>query len=322
MMRWMFAVLTGLTVFASAQDDTFTNPVFDRDFPDPDVLQVGDVYYAYATNTPGYNIQVAHSPDLVDWTLIGDALPGLPRWAVQSFGYAWAPEVTTFDGEAYLMYFTARYATDAGGRQCLGLAMSDVPEGPFRHVGDEPFVCQTDRGGSIDASTFVDEDGTPYLLWKNDGNASGTQSWLWLQELTPDGLELLGDPVPLITADQVWEGVLVEAPTLWEHDGRYYLFYSANAYDSPQYTVGYAVADSIHGPFEKPRSRPILATSIPAGVVGPGGQDIVIGPDGQTWLLYHAWASGGYRNLHLSKLVWEDGTPRVEGAHLDPQPKP
>ncbi|HEV2124604.1 MAG TPA: glycosyl hydrolase, partial [Chloroflexota bacterium] len=32
------------------------NRILNRDFPDPDVLQVGEVYYAYATNAGGANI--------------------------------------------------------------------------------------------------------------------------------------------------------------------------------------------------------------------------------------------------------------------------
>src|SRR5215208_3639572 len=72
---------------------TFTNPVLDQDFPDPDVLKVNDVYYAYATNANDLNIQSARSTDLVHWEVLGDALPALPDWAVQTFGWAWAPEV-------------------------------------------------------------------------------------------------------------------------------------------------------------------------------------------------------------------------------------
>ena len=29
---------------------------------------------------------------------------------------------------------------------------------------------------------------------------------------------------------QPWEGAVVEAPFLWENDGTFYLFYSANSY--------------------------------------------------------------------------------------------
>src|SRR5437868_4514274 len=70
----------------AAPAGTYTNPVLARDFPDPDVLKVGDTYYAYATNSDNLNIQTVRSTDLVHWDLVGDALPRLPAWAVQKFG--------------------------------------------------------------------------------------------------------------------------------------------------------------------------------------------------------------------------------------------
>ena len=57
------------------------------------------------------------------------------------------------------------------------------------------------------------------------------------------------------------EGVLVEAPTLWKHDGKYYLFYSANAYNNPRYAMGYAVSDNLLGPYRK-APQPLLKTDV------------------------------------------------------------
>lgn len=297
---------------------TFTNPVFDRDFPDPDVLQAGGSYYAYATNSSSMNIQVARSDDLVTWRLIKDALPVLPQWAVKSFGWVWAPEVTTdARGENYLMYFTARYAIGSDGAQCIGVAIAGQPEGPFRSRAEKPLICQLGQGGSIDAASFVDDDGARYLLWKNDGNAGGGQSWLYIQRVSDNGLSLLGEPTRLITADQAWEGILVEAPTLWKQAGKYYLFYSANDYTSPRYAIGYAVATNVLGPYEKP-AQALLSTNLSAGVVGPGGQDIIQAPDDRTWILFHSWTSGGYRNLHLAPLAWDNGIPGVANLSKEP----
>ncbi len=303
---------------------TFRNPVLDQDFPDPDLLRVGEQYYAYATNAGTFNIQVARSDDLVQWELLGDALPSLPRWADPAFGSVWAPEVTTSaEGDPYVMYFTARYRmAEGGGRQCIGVATSDEPDGPFRSPAPEPLVCQIELGGSIDPSTFTDDDGSRTLLWKNDGNCCGVPTALYLQAISADGLTLQGEALPLLYRDQGWEGGLIEAPTLWKQEGRYYLFYSANDYASPRYAIGYAVADSLWGPYEKPRARPFLETSLPGGLVGPGGQDIVLDPDGDPWLLYHAWAPGGYRHLRLDPLHWQDGLPRLPPPSRDPQPAP
>lgn len=301
---------------------TFTNPVLDQDFPDPDVLLVDGVYYAYATNTGSTNIQVARSTDLVHWEVLPDALPRLPEWASQEFGYAWAPEVfQRAETPRFVMYFVARLPIGSGGVQCIGVATSDKPEGPFESTNPEPFICQTDDGGSIDASTFKDDDGLLYVLWKNDGNSRGSRTWIYIQKVSADGLTLEGEPEQLIVADQPWEGILVEAPTLWKKDGQYYLFYSANAYNDQRYAVGYAVASDILGPYEKVPG-PFLKTNIGAGIVGPGGQDIVIGPRGGLWMLYHGWAPDGYRRLYLAPLTWENGVPQVTPDGKNPLPLP
>jgi arabinan endo-1,5-alpha-L-arabinosidase len=161
-------------------------PVIDRDFPDPDVLRVGETYFAYATNSSRINLQVARSSNLMNWELLPDAMPALPSWAVKRFGYVWAPEVTISpDGDLFILYFTARYALRQGGTQCIGVATSLQPEGPFQPV-EHPLICQIEQGGSIDAASFEDG-GERYLLWKNDGNSVGGQSWIYIQQLSGMG---------------------------------------------------------------------------------------------------------------------------------------
>ena len=60
-------------------------------------------------------------------------------------------------------------------------------------------------------------------------------------------LQLAGEPSVVISNDQPWEGNVVEAPFMWQQDERYYLFYSGNTYKTPDYGVGYAVADRPEG---------------------------------------------------------------------------
>ncbi|HEU5015659.1 MAG TPA: glycoside hydrolase family 43 protein [Roseiflexaceae bacterium] len=301
----------------------FANPVIDQDFPDPDILKVGDTYYAYATNANSMHIQTAKSTDLVQWSMLGDALPKLPSWASQTFGLTWAPEVTTYDdGKTFVMYFVSR--DTASDKQCIGAATSDKPQGPFTAAGDKPFICQPDQGGSIDPSSFADTDGTRYVLWKNDGNCCGKTTYLYIQNVSADGLTLAGEPTQLIKNDQSWEGNLIEAPTLWKHGNKYYLFYSANDYAGIKYAVGYAVADAPTGPYTKPSTKPVLATDMKHGAgIGPGGQDIVVGPHGQTWIVYHSWnPTVDYRRMQIDRLDWNGDTPVVNGPSKQPQPKP
>ncbi len=315
------AATAGPTAVPTPGPGEFANPVINQDFPDPDLLKVGETYYAYATNFGSRNIQVARSADLVTWEILSDALPFLPEWATP--GFTWAPEVTlAANGKTLVMYFTAR--DTVSGKQCIGAATSATPEGPFQPAGDAAFICQVELGGSIDASSFVDQDDARYVLWKNDGNCCGQDTWLHIQPVSADGLTLEGQPAQLIKQDQAWEGNLVEAPMLWKQNGKYYLFYSANNYAGADYAVGYAVADAALGPYKKAQN-PLLVTSTARGaILGPGGQDIVLDKDGETWIVYHSWEprSITYRQMNIDELAWEEDRLVVKGPDAIPQPAP
>jgi len=291
---------------AVPEADSF-EPVLDRDFPDPDVLLVDGLYYAYATNDATSNVQVATSPDLTSWTTLPDAMPELPPWVDP--GDTWAPEVTQLGPTSFVLYFTAHDA--AADAQCIGVAAADDPAGPFVAVGDGMLVCPTADGGAIDASTFEDRDGTRMLLYKNDGNCCGLDTWISMVLLSADGLSLAGEPVRLIQQDQAWEGDLVEAPTMVVRDDRYVLFYSANRYFGPDYAIGYATADSLAGPWSKSGEPWLTSDMTEYDIIGPGGQDVV----GDSMVL-HGWDSYlTYRALYTIPLTWADGLP------VAPQPR-
>jgi beta-xylosidase len=318
---------TAVPATATPDIPTFQNPVINRDFPDPGILQVGDTYYAYSTNASGRNVPVATSTDLINWDFLNDAMPSLPSWAQLGGSYVWAPEVMEIDGR-YNLYFTARDKT--ADRQCIGVAVADAPEGKFKDESDAPLICQVEEGGSIDASPFRDADGTLYLYWKNDGNCCSQPTYIYVQEMSEDGLTLVGEPTRLVRNDRAWERHVVEAPTMWLQDGAYYLFFSANNYAGPEYAVGYAYCESAVGPCEDAPENPILSSAMeaPPLVVGPGHQTILRDKDGELWLAYHAWqvttsgTRGDSRFMWLDRLVWEDGTPDVLGPTTAEQPIP
>jgi beta-xylosidase len=287
----------------------YANPVYDQNFADPFVLATGEGYLAFSTNGPVGKIQTLRSSDLVEWEQVGDALPRLPSWSTP--GKVWAPEVAEHAEDEYLLYYTT--AHDASGRQCVSVAVASKPEGPYVDDSTEPLICQPDEGGSIDASPFADADGTRYLYWKNDGNAIGVDTWLYAQRLTPDGLRLTGERHRLFKQDLPWEGSLVEAPFMLLRDGKYHMFYSANAYDKADYAVGHAACDSAIGPCRK-SGDPILSTTDDAA--GPG-HNMVLQKDGRYWFVYHAWdpaavgADPPGRTMWISELSWDGDTPVV-----------
>jgi beta-xylosidase len=308
-------------VNVSGTDRTYTNPVYRGDSPDPQAIRVGETWILFHTNSRGLNVPVMTSPDLVDWTPAGEAMPRLPDWADP--GRTWAPEVLALAPDRFVLYYTA--AARGAGRQCIGRAVATEPLGPYRDQSSAPLVCQPELGGSIDASPFRDTDGSLYLLWKSDGNAIGVDTWLYAQRLTDDGLRLTGEPTRLLKQTERWEGNIVEAPFCWRHDGRLLLFFAANAYDTNTYGEGYAVCESPLGPCVKATENPILHSTGAAS--GPGHASMVE-KDGRTWLLYHAWPPGAEgsadagRQLWLDEVTWVDGKPRVAGPSTNPRPRP
>ena len=279
------------------------SPVHAADFADPFVLRTAGRYYAYATNVGDINVQVMSSPDLVRWEHLGDALPEVPAWA--SSGFTWSPSVLERHGR-YVLYYTVRHRES--GLQSISVATGDSPTGPFVDTSSGPFMFQRALGGSIDPSPFVDADGFAYLLWKSDDNALHRPSSLWGCLLADDGLSLAGDPVRLLGHDRGWEVPLIEAPSMVRVHDTYFLFYSANWWESSRYAIGYATSESPLGPCVKATKwRPWMAGDLDAH--GPGGQEFFTDGDGQLWMAYHAWmggsvgyAGGGGRALWLSKV--------------------
>ncbi len=250
------------------------------------------------------------SPDLVAWTAHGHIFPAghWPSWATADF---WAPEIHKV-GTHYVAYFSAR-STD--GQLCIGAASSSSALGPFTDLG-QPLIQESSMG-LIDASEINAADGTPYVLWKEDGNAVGKPTPIHGQKLATDGLSLVGTPATLITNDQAWEGAVTEAPFMVSHGGDYYLFYSGNSYANASYALGVATAASPLGPFTK-AAAPIVVTA--GAWVGPGHSAVVDTPAGDTYMVYAAWDSGCVNTAGCGRLVltdaifWQGGWPAVPFA--------
>jgi beta-xylosidase len=284
-------------------------PVIERNFPDPDLMTVGDDYYAYSTQgrygDTFVHVPVQHSTDLTgDWTPDGDALPVLPPWAgtdQHGHGDVTAPEVSVRSDGRYLLYFVARAA--GRGVLCIGAAISDSPTGPF-HPGAAPVICQPTAIDSIDPQVFTEADGSRYLLY-----ASGqVHTSIWMQRLSSDGLLVVGPAVPLIKADRPEEANIVEAPALVKRDGQYVLFYSGNRFDSGRYFINYATSKSLTGPFVKHCGELLNRDTLGGRFSDPGGQSVVY--DGKRQhLVFHASTGARRRSMFVVGLGWDGARP-------------
>lgn len=288
-------------------------PVIRRSFADPAVIKAGDSYYAYGTNA-GVNMPVEIAPTVTGpWErLPGDGFAQLPAWAAA--GRTWAPEVVPprSGNGRYLLYFSARVKNRE--LQCIGVATSTSPAGPFIPLEGGPLVCPAELGGVIDASSFIDRDGARYLLYKTDARSKAA---IYLVRLSPDGLYLAGPPRKLIGrgAD---DPVLVESPALLYRGGKYVLMYSAGWYFQTNYQTRYAVASSLNGPYVK-APAPVQSTGAYGGKVkGPGGASVVTDAAGDH-LVFHGILEfhGGSkvtRGMYVASLGWEGSRPVLRGV--------
>ena len=152
--------------------------------------------------------------------------------------------------------------------------------------------------------------------------------------LAPDLLSLAGDPVLLTTPEGSWETrsgdwQWNEGPAVVFHDGRYYLYYSVNAYWMSEYSVDVAVSDHVLGPYEKQDPCPLLGPVYENGtltVSGPGHNSFVTIGD-ELFTAYHTHTylqnPSGNRQLCLDRAGFHtDGTAFLSGPTLAPQLRP
>jgi hypothetical protein len=284
---------------------------FPYDFADPFVIDTPSGWYGYSTNGGGGHIQLIRSTDLRRWEWLGEALPTLPAWADRN--RTWAPTVLPRAG-GYVLYYAVRHRDS--GHQCLSLATSSRPEGPFVDASAAPFLCQHELGGSIDASPVLDAFGRAFLVWKSEGETVGGRAELWSAPLSDDGRALAAAPIRLLTAERRWEGRTIEGPSMIRVGDAYSLFYSANSWNSADYGIGHATCASPVGPCLRTSDGPVL-TGLGRATGAGGPEALLVG--GRLHLAFHAWTAPdiGYpnrRKLHLRAVEFDPlGRPRIAG---------
>ena len=332
--------LTGCATPLLQAPASYSNPVLDQDFPDPAVIRAPDgFYYAYATQSEiagkWVNIQMARSPDLVNWRHLGDALPAKPGWASKTQDF-WAPHVARH-GDTYYMYYSAKPDTaDERHGLCLGVATAGGPAGPFVDVG-KPLQC---------GETFVNIDPMSY-----DDPATGKRLLYWgsgfkpikVQELGPDRLSFAPkstpiDLIPAIKDDPGRYSRLVEGAWVVRRGGYYYMFYSGDncCGKEAHYAVLVARSRSATGPFKTLAEETGAVSSAILEQRGtwfaPGHNSVIADAAGQDWLVYHAVDTRRPRTkpsddvntrrvMLIDKIVWVDGWPRVEANGPSAEPR-
>lgn len=276
-------------------DGTYTNPVINADYSDPDVIAVGDDYYMTASSfncIPG--LPILHSRDLVNWELIGHAVRRLVPDSLFSGRPAhgngvWAPALRYHNGEYYIYW----------GDPDNGVFM--VKTRDPRGVWDDPVLVIPGKG-MIDTCPLWDDDGRCYLVngWANSRNRFA--SIITVRELNSEGTKAIGDPVIVFDGNGT-EYRTAEGPKFYKRDGWYWIMFPAGGVPT-----GFQVAMRSRSPFGPYEYKKVLDQGS-TNINGPHQGGWVHTTAGEDWFM-HFQDKGPYgRVVHLQPVTWKDNWP-------------
>jgi xylan 1,4-beta-xylosidase len=273
-------VIVGQAVVATAGDNgdgTYTNPPLYADYPDPDIIRVGDDFYFASTtfvNSPG--LVILHSKDLVNWETAGyvvDRLDGNPHYDMNGGtryrNGIFAPSLRYRDGTFYVA------VTPVG--QNTRICYSKNPNGPWKYheLNEECF----------DPGLLFDDDGKAYIF-----TSGGWDGHVHLKTLSPE-LDKIVD------SREAFYVKGIEGSKALKINGWYYLF---NALPS-RLALMCSRAKKLDGPWE--------TIEVLDDRTGGHQGALVDLPDG-TWYGFVMCDKGPIgRVTNISPITWKDEWP-------------
>lgn len=277
---------------ADQGDGTYHNPVLYADYSDPDAIRVGNDYYMTASSfncIPG--LPILHSKDLMNWTIIGHALPVQVPESIyekpQHGNGVWAPAIRWHNGEFYIYYPDPDYG--------IYVVKAKDPAGPW----SKP-VLVVEGKGLIDPCPLFEEDGAGrqkvWLVNAWAGSRAEVNSLLTIRPLRSDGLAVAGE------GKMVYDGhdrqPTLEGPKLYKRNGYYYILAPAGGVVS-----GWQLAlrsKNIYGPYEEK----IVMDQGNTVINGPHQGAWVETQTGESWFI-HFRDRGPYgRITYLEPMQW------------------
>lgn len=297
---------------------------------DPSVLVDGDTVYLYVghdvSTNDAYNIPeylCYSSKDLVNWTSHGSVFKvnkTTVPWAGGSDS-AWAGQVLKYNDKYYLYYCTWANST-YGGYQCIGVATSDSPTGPFTNVSTTPLIngqTMTTENSStwndIDPTGWIEKDAEGndriYLGWGNSiaYTCELNTDMVSVKDISGDG-KITSADIKTVTFNNL-EGTFTEAPYFYRrmgadgnYTGKYYMFFAKDWREQ----WAYATTDDIMSgswDYENLMMSAVATSNTSHGAVFDFG--------GKTYFIYHNGSlpgGSGYRRVaNIQEVVFNaDGT--------------
>ena len=284
-------------------DGTYTNPVINADYSDPDVCvgPSGEDYYMTASSfqcTPG--LPILHSKDLVNWEIINYAIGNLYEGDCKMLEHfskpqhgngVWAPSIRYHD-EQYYIYW---------GDPDFGVYMVKTVNGDPAGEWTKPY-CVIKGTGYIDTTPLWDEDGRCYLVngWAN--SRTKYASVLTVREMSADGMRPIGQPVIVFDGNGT-ENRTCEGPKFYKRDGWYWIMCPAGGVPE-----GFQLAmrsKSPYGPYE----HKIVLAQGKTNINGPHQGGWVHTKYGEDWFLHFQDKEAYGRVVHLNPVDWSTGWP-------------
>lgn len=280
---------------------TYTNPVINADYSDPDVCVAGEDYYLTASSfncIPG--LPILHSKDLVNWEIVGHAVKELePKQEFDRPSHGngiWAPSIRYHNGEFYIYWGDPDYG--------VFMVKTKDPAGEW----SKP-LCVIPGKGLIDPTPLWDDDGRCYLVNAYANSRSRFASVIAIRELSADGTKPIGNPVIIYDGNGT-ESRTCEGPKIYKRDGWYWVMFPAGGVPT-----GFQVAMRSKSPFGPYESKVVLAQG-KTKINGPHQGAWVHTKFGEDWFLHFQDKEAYGRVVHLQPVTWKDNWP-VTGVDKD-----
>lgn len=279
----------------------YKNPVLYADYSDPDAIRVGDDYYLTSSSfgcLPG--LQILHSKDLVNWHILGAAIPTtVPPVETperpEHGNRVWAPSIRFHNGTYYIFW--------GDPDQGVFVVRAAHPEGPW----SEPLLIKEGKG-LIDACPLWDDDGCVYLVHAYAGSRAQLKSVIAICELDSACTRALTPS--RIVFDGHEEHETCEGPKFYKRNGYYYIFHPAGGVPTGWQVV--QRSKNVYGPYEW---RTVLAQG-KSNVNGPHQGAWVTTQTGEDWFLHFQDVGAYGRLVHLQPMTWNEDWP-VMGVDKD-----
>lgn len=265
---------------------------------DPAIFEENGTFYLYGTNDENANegFRVYTSKDLKTWEGPKGYRSGYALSKIENYGNGgfWAPQVWKMN-DKYFMAYTAD--------EHIAISTSTSPTGPFTQSPQSNLFSGTQK--QIDPFVFFDDSGT-FIFYVDIKNGNK----IFVTELASDLKSVkVAEGTECIRSTESWENngqpsaLVTEGPTVIKHKGFYYLIYSANHFENPNYAVGYATSENLTGPWIKYENNPILSRN-QVGWSGTGHGDLILNEkgevykdkDGKMYYVFHThYSEGGAR---------------------------